>query len=236
MAAGTATEGSRSVDITVTHRHDWGVGWIAAEPAHMRRASHALAHEGGVWLVDPVDGEGLDEAIAGLGEVRGVLQLLDRHPRDCAALAARFGAPLLRTPFARVAGAPFEAVAVMRRRGWDETALWWPEHAVLAVAESLGTAPYYRAPGEPLGVHPLLRLTPPRTAGGLRPCAPPGRPRRAAGGPGRGRSGAGRGGGQPPPDPSLARRPPAGVARRLTAAASGHQPGPVLTGSAASLR
>ena len=28
--------------------------------------------------------------------------------------------------------------------------------------EALGTAPYYVAPGEPLGVHPLLRLTPPR--------------------------------------------------------------------------
>jgi hypothetical protein len=157
------------MDITVTHRHDWGVGWIAAEPAYMQRASHALTHGGGVWLVDPVDGEGLGEEIAALGEVRGVIQLLDRHPRDGAALAERHDVPLLRTPFDRVPGTPFEPVAVMRRRRWDETALWWPEPRVLVVAEALGTAPYFRAPGEPVGVHPMLRLTPPRALAGFAP-------------------------------------------------------------------
>lgn len=146
----------------MSYECDWGLGWIAAEPAFMQRASHALAHGGGLWLVDPVDGEGLDERLARRGEVRGVLQLLDRHPRDCAALARRHGVPLLATPFARVPGAPFEPVAVVRRRRWDETALWWPDPGALVVAEALGTAPHYPAPGEPLGVHPLLRLTPPR--------------------------------------------------------------------------
>jgi hypothetical protein len=155
------------VHISVTYQRDWGVGWIAAEPARMRRASHALADDGGVWLIDPVDGEGLGERLAALGEVRGVIQLLDRHPRDCAALAERHGVPLLRTPFDRVAGAPFEPVAVVRRRRWSETALWWPERGALVVPEALGTAPYYRAPGEPLGVHPLLRLTPPRALAGF---------------------------------------------------------------------
>ncbi|HEX2502872.1 MAG TPA: hypothetical protein VHK00_02930 [Miltoncostaeaceae bacterium] len=149
--------------LAVTYRHEWGIGWIAARPAWMLRASHALAHDGGVWLVDPVDGEGLDGRLAELGRVRGVIQLLDRHGRDCAALAARHGVPLLRTPFDRVPGAPFEPVAVLHRPGWSETALWWPGRRALVVPESLGTAPYYPAPGEPLGVHPLLRLTPPRT-------------------------------------------------------------------------
>jgi hypothetical protein len=51
----------------VTYRHDWGIGWIAAERAYMRHASHALAHEGGVWLVDPVEGDGLDERLASSG-------------------------------------------------------------------------------------------------------------------------------------------------------------------------
>ena len=153
--------------ISVTYERDWGVGWIAAEPAYMRRASHGLAHDGGVWLIDPVDGEGLEGRLAALGEVRGVIQLLDRHPRDCAALAERHGVPLLRTPFDRVAGAPFEPVAVVRRRRWSETALWWPQRRALVVPEALGTAPYYRAAGEPLGVHPLLRLTPPRALAGF---------------------------------------------------------------------
>lgn len=169
MAAGTSKEGIQSVDISVTHQNDWGLGWIAAEPAYMRRASHALAHEGGVWLVDPVDGEGLSERLDALGEVRAVVQLLDRHPRDCAALAQRYRVPLVRTPFDRLAGAPFEAVAVLRRRRWDETALWWPERRALVVAEALGTAPYYRAPDEPLGVHPVLRLTPPAILAGFDP-------------------------------------------------------------------
>jgi len=155
------------VDISVTYRRDWGIGWIATEPASMQRASHALAEAGGVWLIDPVDGDGLGDRLAALGEVRGVVQLLDRHPRDCAALAARHGVPLLRTPFDRVAGAPFEPIQVLRRRRWSETALWWPRQRALIVPEALGTAPYYRAPDEPVGVHPLLRLTPPRILRGF---------------------------------------------------------------------
>ena len=157
------------MDISVTYERDWGLGWIAAEPAFMQRASHALAHEGSVWLVDPVDGEGLEDRLARLGEVRGVLQLLDRHPRDCAVLARRHGVPLVQTPFDRLPGAPFEAVAVVGRRRWSETALWWPARRALVVAEALGTAPYFPARGESLGVHPVLRLTPPRALAGYGP-------------------------------------------------------------------
>ncbi|HSJ74111.1 MAG TPA: hypothetical protein VK904_07315 [Miltoncostaeaceae bacterium] len=157
------------MDISVTYERDWGVGWIAPEPAFMQRASHALAHDGGVWLVDPVDGDGLEERIARLGEVRGVLQLLDRHGRDAAALARRHGVPLLETPFDRVAGAPFEPIAVLCRPRWSETALWWPEPRALVVADALGTAPYFTAPGRALGVHPMLRLTPPRALAGRDP-------------------------------------------------------------------
>ncbi|HEX2507634.1 MAG TPA: hypothetical protein VHK23_04865 [Miltoncostaeaceae bacterium] len=157
------------MDISVTYALDWGVGWIAAEPAFMQRACHALAHGGGVWLIDPVDGDGLEDRIAPLGQVRGVLQLLDRHGRDAAALARRHDVPLLATPFARVAGAPFEPIAVLRRRRWSETALWWPERRALVVAEALGTAPYFPAPGARVGVHPALRLTPPRPLAGFDP-------------------------------------------------------------------
>lgn len=156
------------MDITQTHRLDWGVGWIAAEPAFMQRASHALAHDGGVWLVDPVDGDGLGELLAPLGRVRGVVQLLGRHARDGEALAARHGVPLLRAPLDEVPGTPFEPVA-FQRLPWRETALWWPQRRVLVVPEALGTAPYFLAPGAELGVHPMLRLTPPRSLAGLDP-------------------------------------------------------------------
>ncbi|MGD9694097.1 MAG: hypothetical protein AB7V42_00365 [Thermoleophilia bacterium] len=154
------------MDLTFSETGDWGLGWIAAEPRLMRRASHALAHEGGVWLVDPVDGDDLDERLARLGEVRGVIQLLDRHRRDGAALAARHGVPLAEVPFDGVPGTPFAAVPVLRRRRWREVALWWPARRALVVPEALGTVPYFLARGEALGVHPLLRLTPPRALDG----------------------------------------------------------------------
>jgi hypothetical protein len=157
------------VTISFTDEGGWGLGWMAVEPAFMRRASHALVHDGGVWLVDPVDGEGLDARLALLGRVRVVVRLLDRHARDDAAIAARHGAPLLDVPFDGIPGSPFVVVPLVRRRWWREIALWWAGPRVLAVADALGTAPYFRAPGRALGVHPMLRLTPPRALAGLEP-------------------------------------------------------------------
>jgi hypothetical protein len=147
----------------------FGFGWIAPQPAHVLRASRALADDGRVWLVDPTDGEGLDERIRALGEPTGVLQLVDRHDRDCAAFAARYGVPLHVTPFDGVPRSPFEVRRIVRLPGWKEVALWWPERRVLVVGDALGTLRYFRAPGEELGVHPLLRLTPPRVLADLEP-------------------------------------------------------------------
>lgn len=141
---------------------DFGFGWIAPEPTIMQRASHALRTEGRVWLVDPVDGEQVEEYVRALGEPAGVLQLLDRHERDGPALAGRLGVQLHRLPSEGVPGAPFELLPVVARRRWKELALWWPERRVLVCADALGTAPYFLAPGESLAVHPLLRATPPR--------------------------------------------------------------------------
>lgn len=139
-----------------------GFGWIAPEPKLLERASHALAAGGRVWLVDPLDGEGVEERARRLGEPAGVIQLLDRHERDGRELAERLGVPLHRVPFDGVTGSPFVLVPVVRLPGWREAALWWPQERVLVCADALGTAPYFRGPGEQLGVHPLLRLTPPR--------------------------------------------------------------------------
>ena len=108
-----------------------------------------------------MEGGGVDERIRALGEPMGVLQLLDRHGRDCAAFARRFGIPHFVVPSLPV---PFELRVVCSRRWWREVALWWPEPRVLVCADALGTVGYFVAPGERLGMHPLLRPMPPRTA------------------------------------------------------------------------
>jgi hypothetical protein len=147
----------------------WGRPWVASRPGSMRRASCALADDGRVWLVDPVDGPGLDETIAALGDVAGVVQLLDRHARDGAALAERHGVPLHVNPVDGVPGAPFRTIPLVQRRLWREVAIWWPAHDLLAVPETIGTASYFRAPGARVGVHPMMRLTPPRALAELSP-------------------------------------------------------------------
>lgn len=152
----------------------FGFGWIAAEPERLQRASHALAAEGGVWLVDPVEGPGLEERVRALGEPAGVLQLVDRHPRDCAAIARRLGVPHHRLPFQGVPGSPFEVRKVLDLPGWREVALWWEPERVLVCTEALGTVSYFRAPDEALGVHPFLRLYQPKALRDMAGCLAPG--------------------------------------------------------------
>jgi hypothetical protein len=146
-----------------------GFGWIASEPARLERASHALAEDGRVWLVDPIEIDGLAERIEALGTPAGVIQLLDRHQRDSARLASRYAVPLAKAPFADKPELPFEIVRVVDFPLWREAALWWPENRTLVVADALGTASYFLAPGERLAVHPLLRLLPPRSLARLEP-------------------------------------------------------------------
>jgi hypothetical protein len=143
-----------------------GFSWVAEEA--MARTSHALAAEGRVWLVDPLDWPEAVERALGLGDPVAVLQLLDRHNRDCAALAARFDVPLLVAPD-DVPGSPFECIPLMRRKRWTETALWWPETRTLVVAEAVGTNALFAGGSEALGVHVLLRLTPPRALAAYEP-------------------------------------------------------------------
>lgn len=145
-----------------------GFGWIHQQPRWMERASHAVAADGRVWLVDAAEGDGVEARVRALGEPAGVVQLLDRHGRDCAVWAARLGVPHYALPDA-LPDSPFEVVPVVERRGWRELALWWPERRLLVCTEALGTARHFRAGDEPLGVHPLLRLAPPSALGRLDP-------------------------------------------------------------------
>jgi hypothetical protein len=139
----------------------FGFGWLETG-SFMRRCSHAVAVDGKVWLLDAVADEEALERVASLGEPAGVVQLLDRHGRDNEAIAARFGVPLHVVPAAAPPDARFEIVPLLRNRLWSEVALWLPGLRTLVVAEVLGTAQFFRAPGETVGVEPLLRLTPPR--------------------------------------------------------------------------
>jgi hypothetical protein len=146
--------------------HPLGLTWvIEGEP--MRRASHALVDEGRVWVVDPLEADGMPD-LAALGEPVGVLQLLDRHNRDCAAVAAYLGVDHLKVPDA-VPGSPFEAIAAVRAPMWKETALWWPERSGLVVAEVLGTNQMYTGGRAPLGMHLFLRPFVPGALRGRRP-------------------------------------------------------------------
>jgi hypothetical protein len=143
-----------------------GFSWVVNEP--LTRTSHALAAAGKVWLVDPVDwSEAIDRATS-LGHVAGVLQLLDRHKRDSATIAQRLAVPHLKVP-AMLPGTPFEVIEIKRRRRWQEIALWWPEQRTLVVAEALGTNPFFPVGDDRVGVHGLLKLTPPRMLGSYEP-------------------------------------------------------------------
>jgi hypothetical protein len=164
---------------------DAGVGWIAYPGEAMQRASHALAVDGEVWVVDPVDAESVDDLLAELGEVAGVVVLLDRHKRSAAALANRHDVAVhLPAVMGDVAGdidAPVEqfrreladtgyrAHTVLDNFAWTEVALYGEHNDVLVVPEAVGTTDYFLARGERLGVHPALRLTPPRTLARFEP-------------------------------------------------------------------
>jgi hypothetical protein len=155
-----------TVKLAALSEFAFGVTWEIDESA--RRTSHAVLADGRVWLVDPVDQPEAMERAAALGEPAGVLQLIDRHNRDCAAIAARLGVPHLSVPDA-VPGAPFQAIPVLRMRRWRETALWWAEKEVLVVAEALGTAEVFTTGHGAVGMHPILRPRPPRALRGFAP-------------------------------------------------------------------
>lgn len=167
-----------ATEIEVVTRFEGGRSWIAHPDETMRRASHALAVDDEVWVIDPVDGDGVDELLADVGSVAGVVVGLDRHSRDAATIARRhdvsvwlpdwfegvaedLDAPVERFG-AEVADTGIRAQVVTRSRFWQEVAFYDPETETLVVPESLGTAPFFLTGTERLGVHPVRRLLPPR--------------------------------------------------------------------------
>jgi hypothetical protein len=145
---------------TAVHRHDLGITWL--ETTGMQRAAHAVRSGDRVWLIDPFEDEVALTAAAELGRPAGVIQLLDRHNRDCSSIAQRLEVPRWRVP-AAIPDSPFDVIPVVMQRWWHEIALLWEQERALVVAEAVGTAPVF-ALGRRVGVHPMLRLTPPAAA------------------------------------------------------------------------
>ncbi len=143
-----------------------GLTWTQREP--LRRSSHALVDGGRVWVVDPTFEASVLERVQELGEPAAVVQLLDRHNRDCARVAEALRVPHLRVPTALPAS-PFRVVPVVDVPVWREVALYWPERDALIVAEALGTSPAYLPGPSGAGVSIGLRLWPPRSLAGFDP-------------------------------------------------------------------
>jgi glyoxylase-like metal-dependent hydrolase (beta-lactamase superfamily II) len=144
----------------------YGFSWITDEA--MTRTSHALVQNTRVWLVDPLDWPEALARAGSLGRPEAVVQLLDRHDRDCAEVAARLGIPHLMVPRS-LPGTPFEVIEIRRGRFWQEIAVWWREARVLLTADALGTNAFFTVGDDRIGVHGLLKPTPPRRLARLDP-------------------------------------------------------------------
>ncbi|MDZ7849411.1 MAG: hypothetical protein U5K70_00870 [Halodesulfurarchaeum sp.] len=157
-----------------------GFSWIAYPEERGKRASHALLTEGGVWLVDPVDVDGLDERVAKLGNVTGVLVLQDRHTRDAAEVARRHDVAVFIPEWMTLAREKLDAEAepvgsnlpgsnytvhrLIERKDWEEAVLVDETTKTLVVPEAIGTLPSFGKNDTELGVHPSVDEPPHKLA------------------------------------------------------------------------
>lgn len=165
-------------------QHDDVLWWLADPTETIQRASHAIAIDDRRLAIDPVDCPGLDDRLESAGGIDGVAVLMDRHARDARAIAARHGVPVYVPAEARriaaAVGGPVVSLEVdfdetgvdlrwvVSNRFQEEVALWRPRDGTLLVPESIGTARYFCAGGERIGIHPIARLRPPvKSLGGL---------------------------------------------------------------------
>jgi len=178
----------RSAPTGVEVVDEWtdGVGWMAHPNEEARRASHALRGTDGVWVFDPLDGPGVDEALADLGEVAGVAVLSQFHARDAGELAARHGvavhvpawmdrvADAVDAPVERYEAPAGEWVAlgdsdievqtVNPTVAWREVVARRPTDGTLRVPDMLSSVPEMTVADERVGCYFVHRFVPPRDA------------------------------------------------------------------------
>lgn len=166
-------------EVTVVHRWEHGLTWMGHPDERMRRASHALAVDSDLWLVDPLDADGLDEELASLGTVTGVVVLTNSHGRHADRLAQRYDVTIhvpacfdedthpvssFDAPVEffeeELADTGFELVWEKDGRGWKEGAIYHPDRGTLVVPDTLVTALFTKEEGQ-LEVIPFFRLSPP---------------------------------------------------------------------------
>jgi hypothetical protein len=177
-------KGSGRTEPAEIDRFDGGVGWLAYPDEGMQRASHALATDEGVWLVDPIDAVGVEELIAEFGEVAGIAVLSSYHSRDADLFARRYDVPVhvpaffdglageCDAPVERLGGtlgdSDYEVIELYDDVVWSDAALWDGE--TLVTMETLATSDSQTVGDERLAVSFVRRLVPPRQAlGGLQP-------------------------------------------------------------------
>lgn len=176
------TDGDTADDAAIGESTDWdgGFSWIARPDEDARRASHALRTDAGVWVVDPVDVEGLDARLDDAGDVAGVVVLQDRHTRDAAAVARRHGVPVFAPEWmsltreklavdaeatgSALPGTDYAVDELRRTDDWEEAVLWNERTGTLVVPETLGTLPAFREGDSEIGVHPAIEEPPRRLA------------------------------------------------------------------------
>lgn len=171
-------------------RFDGGVGWMIHPDETMERTSHALQTDAGVYLVDPLDCEGLDDELASLGDPAGVVVLCGFHTRDAGPIARRHDVPVYvpdwvtrvperlpadveqreLAPGDHLPGSEYELREVVRSRLSSEGVLWHPEHRTLVVGDILQAAEWQLAGDERIAVITAWRLLPPHEA--LGPLSP----------------------------------------------------------------
>lgn len=149
-----------------------GLSWIVHSDERSQRASHALVTKAGVWVVEPVDADGLDERVAGLGEVVGVLVIHDRHTRDAGEVAHRHDVAVHVPEWMNLAlekldttaesigselpGTDYSVHRLIDTDDWEEAVLVNETTDTMLVPEALGTLPSFRVNDNALGVHPAL--------------------------------------------------------------------------------
>lgn len=161
------------------------ISWIAHPDEGGQRASHAIATESGVWIIDPIDGPGVDEWIEELGDVEGVAVLTCWHARDADTFANRYNVPVhIPTGMGRIADmvdAPieryesedgfddFETHWCNPFPRWEEIFLYHDASGTLIAPDSLGTSGAHKTGDERIGLELFRRLQPPTAVAHFEP-------------------------------------------------------------------